>query len=166
MIGPGPRTLLFVLTVHGLLLLGFPSALAFSGLSFFPMPAFQGYRIAAVLIAAAGAAVYTACVWDFVFIGRGTPAAWDPPKHFIHTGPYTVTRNPMYAGMFALVAAEALLWRSSALVAYLAVLALSLHAFVVVLEEPALRRKFGTPYREYCRRVPRWFPRFTHSPQK
>jgi protein-S-isoprenylcysteine O-methyltransferase Ste14 len=31
---------------------------------------------------------------------------------------------------------------------------------VVFYEEPTLRRKFGAEYEEYCRRVPRWLPRF------
>jgi protein-S-isoprenylcysteine O-methyltransferase Ste14 len=102
-------------------------------------------------------------VWDFVFIGRGTPAVWDPPQHFIRSGPYRTVRNPMYVGMFTLIAAEALLWRSSALAVYLAVLALSFHVFVLVQEEPALRRKFGAAYHDYCRRVPRWIPRFKQN---
>jgi protein-S-isoprenylcysteine O-methyltransferase Ste14 len=32
--------------------------------------------------------------------------------------------------------------------------------FVLVYEEPVLRTKFGAEYEEYCRRVPRWIPRF------
>jgi protein-S-isoprenylcysteine O-methyltransferase Ste14 len=27
-------------------------------------------------------------------------------------------------------------------------------------EEPALKRKFGTTYEEYLKRVPRWIPKF------
>ena len=158
---PGLRTLVFVLIVHGALLTAIPAAVLFSGLAFFPMPSFRGYRETAALAALAGAVIYAACIWDFVFIGRGTPAVWDPPKHFVRSGPYRVMRNPMYAGMFVLVAAEAFLWRSSALVVYLAVLMLVLQAFVLFLEEPALKRTFGEPYLEYCRRVPRWLPRFS-----
>jgi protein-S-isoprenylcysteine O-methyltransferase Ste14 len=30
---------------------------------------------------------------------------------------------------------------------------------VALYEEPALKRKFGTPYLDYLARVPRWFPR-------
>jgi protein-S-isoprenylcysteine O-methyltransferase Ste14 len=161
---PGRRTLVFVVTVHGFFLLGLPAGLAFSGLEFFAMPVFPGYRVAAVAVAAAGGAIYVACLWDFVFIGRGTPAVWDPPTHFIYTGPYKTVRNPMYVGMFSLIAAEALLWRSSALAVYLAILALGFHLFVIFQEEPALRRKFGDSYVHYCRRVPRWIPRLKQTP--
>jgi protein-S-isoprenylcysteine O-methyltransferase Ste14 len=31
--------------------------------------------------------------------------------------------------------------------------------FVLVLEEPELRWKFGAEYEKYCQRVPRWLPR-------
>ena len=35
--------------------------------------------------------------------------------------------------------------------------------FVLLYEEPALRRKFGDSYEEYKRRVPRWLPRRPRS---
>ena len=33
--------------------------------------------------------------------------------------------------------------------------------FVMIYEEPTLRRLFGEDYIEYCRHVRRWIPRFT-----
>jgi protein-S-isoprenylcysteine O-methyltransferase Ste14 len=33
-------------------------------------------------------------------------------------------------------------------------------SFVLFVEEPQLTLKFGAEYEEYCRRVPRWLPRF------
>ena len=33
------------------------------------------------------------------------------------------------------------------------------HAYVVRVEEPALTRRFGAAYTDYCRRVGRWLPR-------
>ena len=44
--------------------------------------------------------------------------------------------------------------------------ALGVHLFVMFYEEPTLRRKFGEPYRNYCRNVRRWWPRFRpwHQP--
>lgn len=32
------------------------------------------------------------------------------------------------------------------------------HLFVIVYEEPSLRRKFGESYERYCRNVRRWVP--------
>ena len=33
------------------------------------------------------------------------------------------------------------------------------HLFVVIYEEPTLRTTFGVDYLNYCKQVPRWFPR-------
>lgn len=43
------------------------------------------------------------------------------------------------------------------IVACAAVLGLPL--FVVLYEEPSLRRRFGADYDEYCRNIRRWVPR-------
>jgi len=37
--------------------------------------------------------------------------------------------------------------------------ALGVHLFVVLYEEPTLRKKFGADYEEYCVHVRRWWPR-------
>ncbi|HVH86601.1 MAG TPA: hypothetical protein VM912_07735, partial [Terriglobales bacterium] len=37
--------------------------------------------------------------------------------------------------------------------------ALGVHLFVVLYEEPTLRRNFGVDYEAYCRNVSRWWPR-------
>jgi protein-S-isoprenylcysteine O-methyltransferase Ste14 len=55
------------------------------------------------------------------------------------------------------------LWYGSPwLAVYAGVVTVGFHLFVVWYEEPHLIRVFGEPYRKYCRRVPRWFPRGTH----
>jgi protein-S-isoprenylcysteine O-methyltransferase Ste14 len=36
---------------------------------------------------------------------------------------------------------------------------LVLHTFVVFVEEPMLKLKFGESYEQYCKLVPRWIPR-------
>jgi len=33
---------------------------------------------------------------------------------------------------------------------------LGFHLFVVLWEEPGLKKRFGKEYLDYCRRVPRW----------
>jgi protein-S-isoprenylcysteine O-methyltransferase Ste14 len=38
---------------------------------------------------------------------------------------------------------------------------LMFNLFVILYEEPALRRKFGESYERYCRRVGRWLARLT-----
>ena len=45
------------------------------------------------------------------------------------------------------------------LIAAVAAVALGIHLFVLFYEEPTLLAKFGDDYAEYCRNVPRWWPR-------
>lgn len=47
------------------------------------------------------------------------------------------------------------------LLATVAAVALGVHLFVVLYEEPTLRRKFGNDYEEYCGNVRRWWPRLS-----
>ena len=108
---------------------------------------------------AAGIALYFWCLWQFATTGRGTPGPWDPPRRFVAAGPYRYVRNPMYISAALVIGGEAVLFMSLALAVYFAVFALVVHTFVVLYEEPALRRLFGGEYETYLSAVPRWLPR-------
>lgn len=95
----------------------------------------------------------------FVREGRGTPAPIAPTERLVVGGPFQWTRNPGYVAVVGMVAGQALLFGSAATLAWAAILAVGFHAFVVLWEEPTLRRRFGAEYERYCREVPRWFPR-------
>ncbi|HTL71394.1 MAG TPA: isoprenylcysteine carboxylmethyltransferase family protein [Candidatus Eisenbacteria bacterium] len=155
--GNAARTAVFAILVHGFFLAAVPAALLVSGVAFFEFPGRHPFAAAALF--AAGAALYASTLVDFVRTGEGTPAAWDPPRRFVRRGGYRYVRNPMYVGMFLVLAAEAAGLGSSAIAAYLAVLWGSFHLFVVFHEEPTLQRKFGADYETYRRSVPRWLPR-------
>lgn len=106
----------------------------------------------------AGILVYLACVWQFATTGRGTPAPIDPPKRLVMHGLYKWVRNPMYLGVLLIVFGETILFRALTLVLYLVFLASAFQLFVVLYEEPALRRRFGAIYSDYCNGVNRWLP--------
>jgi len=95
----------------------------------------------------------------FAFQGRGTPAPWAPPERFVVRGSYRVTRNPMYVGVLLLIVGQALLLGREILFAWAVAAWLLFQLFLVLEEEPGLRRRFGEEYAEYCRRVGRWLPR-------
>ncbi len=107
----------------------------------------------------AGILVYLACVWQFATNGRGTPAPIDPPKKLVVRGLYRWVRNPMYLGVLLIVFGEMIFFRHLTLLLYFVFLASAFQLFVMVYEEPVLRRRFGTLYLDYCNGVNRWWPR-------
>ncbi len=114
------------------------------------------------LATALGAAGVTFAVWTmslFTRIGEGTPAPWDPPRKLVVRGPYRHVRNPMIASVLAMLAAEALLFQSWPLAAWLAVFFIANAIYFPLSEEPGLARRFGDDYTRYKANVPRWLPR-------
>jgi protein-S-isoprenylcysteine O-methyltransferase Ste14 len=65
----------------------------------------------------------------------------------------------MYVAVALLIFGQGLLFCSIPLLEYGLLVWLAFFAFVVLYEEPALSRKFGREYEEFCRHVPRWIPR-------
>ncbi|MCL4692915.1 MAG: isoprenylcysteine carboxylmethyltransferase family protein [Candidatus Hydrogenedentes bacterium] len=109
-----------------------------------------------------GLIVLTWCAMDFARKGQGTPAPIDPPKYLVVRGLYHYVRNPMYVGVLSILLGEWLVAPSIPLLLYAIVVGSMFHEFVVLYEEPALRKKFGTAYEDYCRQVNRWLPRLRH----
>ena len=120
-------------------------------------------QVLGVLLTSAGGILAVSCILTFVFIGRGTPAPFDPPRRLVVRGPYRWVRNPMYLGAGIALIGAALYYNSLPLFAYGAAFLLAMHLFVVLYEEPVLTRMFGHEYEEYCRRVGRWWPQGNRS---
>ncbi len=121
----------------------------------------------------AGAIIVLGCtlvvLWSvltFAFIGRGTPAPFDPPRRLVIRGPYRFVRNPIYLSATVALGGAALYYGSLTLLGYAAIFILAAHLFVIWYEEPTLQRTFGQEYTAYCSRVRRWLPsvRTTHDP--
>ncbi len=120
--------------------------------------AIEAQQVAGMVVGAAGATVALWCVFSFASIGKGTPAPFDPPRRLVIRGPYRFVRNPMYIGAVLALAGAALFYESLPLLGYAAIFFLVTHFFVVLYEEPTLRRTFGQEYEAYCHRVGRWWP--------
>ena len=103
-----------------------------------------------------GTALLLWCVREFYTAGRGTLAPWDPPRHLVMTGPYAVSRNPMYIGVVAILIGWCLLWDSRTLIIYTVSLAIGFHLRVLLFEEPWAARQFGAEWQSYRARVSRW----------
>lgn len=152
------KTIIFTIIVPGTVLVWAPYLLLSSSSVQGSLDT-AGLRYVGVIPVLLGAAIYLWCAWDFTFAGKGTPAIIDPPKQLVARGLYRYVRNPMYIGVLLVIAGEALLFQSLALIEYAAVVFVFTYLFVIFYEEPTLSRKFGESYRSYCREVPRWIPR-------
>ena len=115
-------------------------------------------QYAALIPITFGIAILLRCIWEFASKGRGTLAPIDPPRHLVVTGLYRYVRNPMYLGVLTVLLGEAALFQSLRLLEYAAVVFVIVNLFVMLYEEPALRRRFGDSYGRYCRAVHRWIP--------
>lgn len=143
----------------------------FFALWFWLLPQWLGFRVdtsgagrwrwIAVVPSVLGFAVALRCVWEFGRTGHGTPAPIAPPKRLVAVGFYRYVRNPMYLGF---ITGWVGLWvvfgrANSAALIVAAVAIIGVAMFVLLYEEPTLRRMFGADYEEYCKNVPRWLPR-------
>jgi protein-S-isoprenylcysteine O-methyltransferase Ste14 len=104
-------------------------------------------------------------IWEF---GWTTPAPFVPPQRLVVVGFYRYVRNPMYVGFAAGWIGLWIVFGHADPVAMVTVAAvvLGVHVFVVLYEEPTLRKKFGTDHEEYCANVNRWAARLQAWNQK
>lgn len=83
----------------------------------------------------------------------------DKDARLITAGPFSYCRNPLYVGNAMVVIAFALMSGQVIALPVMLVLWLATHRPTVACEEGLLRDNFGEKFEDYCRRVPRWFPR-------
>jgi protein-S-isoprenylcysteine O-methyltransferase Ste14 len=121
----------------------------------------QPLRMIGFLPITVGAIITLRCMWNFIFIGRGTPAPFDAPKKLVIRGFYRYVRNPMYVGIGLVLIGEAILLASFSwkIVLYGTALFAIVNLFIMLYEEPTLARQFGEEYLIYRKNVPRWIPR-------
>jgi protein-S-isoprenylcysteine O-methyltransferase Ste14 len=146
-----------VVLVHGSVTALVPSVLLHTGIRL-PFGRLGAFRFLGLLPALAGILALLCSVWELTSAGEGTPAPFDPPKKHVARGLYRHARNPMYVGDLLVVVGEALVFESAALLLYALLVLGVCHLFVVLHEEPTLKRKFGERYERYCANVPRWVP--------
>lgn len=112
--------------------------------------------VAASLIAAVAVILR---VWGTAYLGTGIVHSQDMMANsVIADGPYRYVRNPLYIGLWCMVAALAFLMPPTG--ALLTMVLITLFQLRLILgEEAFLTSKIGEPYLAYLRAVPRLFPR-------
>jgi|ERR1041384_283016 protein-S-isoprenylcysteine O-methyltransferase Ste14 len=150
------KSLLYLIIEAGLFALYIPLSLLRNG------PRLETGVVAwfAIPLWSIGSLVVLSCFWDFTFKGRGTPVPSDPPRELVVTGFYRYVRNPIYVAVLLIFLGHFLWFGYWALLTYTMAALIGVHFFVVLYEEPTLKRKFGARYEEYLHRVPRWIPKF------
>ena len=85
----------------------------------------------------------------------------DPKKpqkasHLVREGIYQWTRNPMYLGMLLILIGGAIRTGSPFGILPIFLFIFYMTRFQIIPEEKALKKRFGSVYEDYCRKVRRW----------
>ena len=146
--------------------LWFPAAILLVIMGWLWLDSLVGWRgvhlpgVGALLLLAGGLLVAW-CNGLFASLGEGTAHPFTAKtKRLVISGPYRLVRNPMMWGVGTILAGLALWLGSVGLWLGLACFWGFIRWFVGAYEEPDMERRFGEEYRDYCRTVPRWWPRF------
>src|SRR6185312_9325296 len=99
------RTAVFTILVPGTELVLIPLGVVLLDLG--PRVELGPARYSGLVPLLAGLAVILRCFVDFVRLGRGTPAIYDPPRELVAAGLYRYVRNPQYVGVVLVIIGEA-----------------------------------------------------------
>jgi len=119
-------------------------------------PELNTLTIISLIFGFSGFIILFNCIWGFAFYGKGTLATVDPPKVLVVRGLYKYTRNPMYLAVLCILISEVVFFSNIYILLYAVAAFLLFHLFVVVYEEPYLRKEFGGAYEKYSLEIPRW----------
>jgi len=111
------------------------------------IPAMACFASAAILAASAFARFWQA---------RTTVLPHHTTTALVTSGPFRLTRNPLYLSIGLSLGGVAFAMNSLAMLAMVAPWAVVMRYGVIAREERYLEGKFGEDYRAYCRRVRRW----------
>jgi protein-S-isoprenylcysteine O-methyltransferase Ste14 len=114
------------------------------------------FQYAAIFIFAAGLATLFYCIGLFAKKGKGTLSPADPTKKLVVSELYKLSRNPMYVGVMLILIGEAIFFSSVSLWIYTTIVFIAFNLFIILHEEPRLKRDFGTEYHQYLKTVRRW----------
>jgi len=152
-----PSRLLLRLPVPWVFVLGY---LLGAGLQYlvpiaFSLPSSRSVLIGGAALFAAGALV-AGWAWAIFHRAGTTRVPGQSSTTLVTSGPYRVSRNPMYVGLALAFLGEAAMLRQIWPVVLLPLVLAYLNWTVIPLEEERLREVFQRSYDDYRRRVRRW----------
>ena len=125
------------------------------------IPGYWSIRLLSIAVFLGGLGLFIWTNYLFNSIAGGTLAPWSLKQKLVSQGPYKYNRNPMLTGVLFMLMGECLWFRSSPIMIWCGVFFLICSAFLIILEEPFLHKKFGEEYLTYKKKVPRWIPSFS-----
>ncbi len=102
-------------------------------------------------------------LWGVAVVGKGSRTRGGGVARLVTDGPYAYVRNPLYLGNLLLTVGVTCISKLLWAVPIVAALYLIQYVPIVLWEESVLAERFGADYVAYCRRVPRWLPRWRRS---
>ena len=123
--------------------------------SFPPGPAVRAIGVAMLAIGA------TLDLWAAATMWRSKTNIMPnrPAKALVSTGPFRLTRNPIYVGNTIALAGLGGIFDNAWFVAAALAAAIAVDRLAIAREELHLAKRFGADWQEYARRTPRWLGR-------
>ena len=118
---------------------------------------FPNIEIIGILILLLG--LVTAMLAIFVFKKDQTtinPINPEEATTLVTTGIFSITRNPMYLGLFFVICSTVLFFGSWLGIIILVIFVWYINKFQIIPEEQAMEKLFGKKYNEYKKNVRRW----------
>ena len=120
----------------------------------------QPYNLFGILMIPIGMLLLIWANYTLLHIGKISLRNREPmqrPSNLILVGPYRFTRNPIYLGALLMLLGLVIVW-SSVVTAFLTILVYIIFRFIFIKrEEIILEEEFGDEYRDFKKRVRRWF---------
>jgi protein-S-isoprenylcysteine O-methyltransferase Ste14 len=97
-------------------------------------------------------------LWSVIVLRRTGQSEnpWKPTTEIVESGPFRVTRNPLYLQMLLMCVGVAVILMDWWILVLTPVCAWLLQRLAILPEEAYLQRKFGDAYLAYKSRVRRW----------
>ena len=80
----------------------------------------------------------------------------EEPTLLVTSGPFRISRNPIYLGMASILLGVAVLFGTLVTLAFPVIFVTLIEFFIIPGEERMMEKIFGEPYREYKKSVRRW----------
>lgn len=122
-----------------------------------PVYSFYLSQLVGICLIILGIGVSFYCYGLFAKIGKGTPVPNQPTTHLVTTGFYKYTRNPIYLAQYTIILGEFLWFGSTLLSVYFFLFIFFMTLNIKFFEEKELRHRFGKQYKDYIKKVPRYF---------